>query len=605
MKLLKRPAVLVFCLTLFCPAVEAQSVFTNFVTRAGGRLMDGARPLRFISFNIPNLHYIEDNMQFEQPDIFRLPTAFEVDDALTSIQLMGGQVVRIYTLSVRKTNDVLSVPRHLLGPGQWNEQAMVALDRVLETANRRGVRIIFPFVDNWPWWGGVGELAGFRGKSHDEFFTDPQVRKDYQQIVHTVLNRVNTLTGTRYKDDKAVLAWELGNELSAPKPWISEMAAYVKQQDPNHLVAESGFNVPDDPSVDIVQDHLYQGNPIAMLRLIDQHARMIEGKKVYWVGEFGFTTPAGMLAVLDDVVSNRVFSGAMMWCFRFHNQDGGFYWHIDHGNSGSFQSYYWPGFPILEPYDEARFMREVRRRAFEIQDLTPPAIAPPAAPELFSVTDGGLVNWRGSAGAANYDLQGATSVSGPWETVGWEIDDAQIQYHPLYNDESVEPAATYFYRLLARNEGGLSGSSKNLGPVTIRCRTLVDELWNLARVYRRGGKLELKTDDCRNYKEDCHRLWGTNGAWIAYHVPGPILGARVYAFGQNDKPELEILAGNDPDKAAKLAVRRNDFPAGNEMYKFRPPALLSTGPLPDKGSDVVIRFTAEAQISRVEIEYGK
>src|SRR6202012_5964228 len=104
-------------------------------------------------------------------------------------------------------------PRHILGPDQLNEDAMVMLDEALAAANRHGVRLIIPFVDNASWWGGIQELAGFRGKSRNEFFTDPELRDDYKRLVTTVLNRVNTKTGTRYKDDKAVLAWELGNEL--------------------------------------------------------------------------------------------------------------------------------------------------------------------------------------------------------------------------------------------------------------------------------------------------------------------------------------------------------------------------------------------------------
>lgn len=604
---MKRPFLL--CLVSFLWAVSISMAdeaagFQHFVTRDGGRLMDGDRQLRFISFNIPNLHYTEDNMQFDEPNIFRLPSDYEIDDCLASIQQMGGQVVRTYTLSVRKTNDNRSIPRHIVGPGQWNEETMVALDRVLEAANRRGIRIIFPFVDNWPWWGGVAELAGFRGKTRDEFFTDSQVKEDYKQIVRTVLNRVNTRTGVRYKEDKAILAWELGNELAAPRDWVVEMAAFLKQQDTNHLVAESSFSAPDDPSVDIVQDHLYQGDPALMLPPINEHARQVQGKKVYWVGEFGFISTEGMLAILDNVLRDEAFSGALMWCFRFHNQDGGFYWHIDHGKTQSFQSYYWPGFPILERYDQKRFMGLVRQKAFQIQGRVPPPIVPPAAPTLISVTDGGLVNWRGSAGAANYDVQRAPSSGGPWQTVGWGIDDAQVQYHPLYNDESAKSGNSYYYRLLARNAGGLSMPSDAYGPVKIRCRTFADDLWNLARMYRRNGALELRTDDCRNYKEDSHRLRGEPGAWIVYRVPGPILGVKVFAFGESGKAELDFLAGDDLESAGRLAAARQDFQWDNEMYKFRPPTLFTLGSIPDGGSHLAIRFRSEAQISRVEIEYG-
>ena len=84
---------------------------------------------------------------------------------------------------------------------------------MIAAAHRHRVRLILPFIDQWSWWGGTAELAGFRGKKPEEFWTDPQVIEDFKGIVTFVLNRVNTVTGVRYRDDKAILAWETGNEL--------------------------------------------------------------------------------------------------------------------------------------------------------------------------------------------------------------------------------------------------------------------------------------------------------------------------------------------------------------------------------------------------------
>ncbi len=191
----------------------------------------------------------------------------------------GGKVARIYVLSVHKKDDPPEVVRHILAPDKLNEEAMVVLDQVLESANKHGVRLIIPFVDQASWWGGIQELAAFRGKKKDEFYTDPQVKQDYKDIVKQVLNRVNTKTGVKYKDDKAVLCWELGNELRSPKEWVREMAPVVKEIDPNHLVAESYFTDPDNEGVDIVQDHLYQGNPVAMVEQIHKSVKRAGGQE--------------------------------------------------------------------------------------------------------------------------------------------------------------------------------------------------------------------------------------------------------------------------------------------------------------------------------------
>src|SRR5450432_3258286 len=74
----------------------------------------GRKP--FVSFNIPTLHYIEDDARFEAMPHQRLPDDFEIRDALETIRFLGGEVVRIYTLSVRKPSDPPNAVRHVVGP---------------------------------------------------------------------------------------------------------------------------------------------------------------------------------------------------------------------------------------------------------------------------------------------------------------------------------------------------------------------------------------------------------------------------------------------------------------------------------------------------------
>ncbi len=583
--------------------VRAAEGFRDFITARGNQLMEGDQPFRFISFNIPNLTYIEDDMRFEQLSGFRLPTAYEIDDALATIQQMGGRVARTYVLSVHKTNDPPDLPRHILGPDKLNEQAMAVLDHALATANRRGVRLIIPFIDQASWWGGIEEFASWRGKSKDQFFTDPEVKEDYKRLVSLVLHRTNTLTGVRYMDDKAVLAWELGNELKAPKEWVREMAPYLKQLDPKHVVAESYFTDPENAGVDIVQDHLYQGDPVRMIEQIEASVKRAAGRKVYMVGEFGFITTEGMRAIMDTIIQNSAIAGGLIWSLRFHDQDGGYYWHHEPYGGDFFKAYHWPGGPAGEPYDETHFMHMVRAMAWQIQNRPAPPLETPAAPDLFSVTDGGVITWRGSAGAACYELQRADQSSGPWQTIAGRFTDDATQYRPLAADESVQPGRSYFYRLVARNEAGASAPSKVFGPVTMRCRTLVDELSNLSRTYRKGGKLELRSNDARNYKEDCHRLWGAPDAWITYRVPGNIRSARVYAFGEEGEPVLKFVTGSDPKTGRALSPHTQDYYAGKEMYNFRWPRLYALQDLPSDTSALTILFRTNSQLSRVEIEY--
>jgi mannan endo-1,4-beta-mannosidase len=366
-------------------------------------------------------------------------------------------------------------------------------------------------------------------------------------------------------------------------------------------VAESYFTDPDNAGVDIVQDHLYQGDPVKMIDQIRSSVKRAGGRKVYMVGEFGFVTTEGMRAVMDAIIKDPGIAGGLIWSLRFHNSDGGHYWHHEPLGGDFFKAYHWPGGPTGEAYDEARFMRLVRNKAFEIQNRPTPPLEVPAPPELIGVTDGGLVRWRGSTGATTYELRRKDTARGSWETVAAPLFGDATQYHPMAVDESAVPGRSYVYWLCARNEAGLSRPSHGVGPVIIRCRTLVDELSNLSRTYRKGGKLELKSNDARNYKEDCHRLLGIAEAWVAYHLPGRIIQARVYAFGEQGEPGLEFRAGCDGGQGNVLASRAQDYVAGKDMYNFRLPRLYTIDPIP--GAEFTVRFTKDTQIGRIEIEY--
>lgn len=588
---------------LAASSLVARSEFREFVTAKAGQLFEGEQPFRFLSFNIPNLTYTEDDMRFTQLNPFRLPTTYEINDALATIQQMGGRVARTYVLSVAKTNDLPGMPRHLLAPAKLNEEAMVVLDEVLASANRHQVRLIIPFVDFASWWGGITELAAWRGKTKDEFFTDPQVKEDYKQLVAMIVNRVNTKTGVRYKDDKAVLAWELGNELKAPVAWVREMAPLVKELAPHQLVAESYFTANDNPGVDIVQDHLYQGDPEKMIAQIHESVKRAAGKKVYLVGEFGFVSTEAMRAIMDTIIAEQAVAGGLIWSLRFHNQDGGYYWHHEPWGGDFFKAYHWPGGPAGAAYDEPRFMRLVRAKAFEIQRKPVPPLEIPAAPELCSVTDGGIANWRGSVGAASYELQRADKSDGPWQPVAWQLTDDATQYRPLAADEFTRAGQAYFYRLVAQNEAGMSDPSRAFGPVKMRCRTLVDEFQNTFLIYRKDGKMELKSNDARNYKEDCHRLWGAPGAWVAYQITGKIKAARVFAFDEKGEAGLNFYAGVNGAKGNQLPARSEVFFAGKELYNYRAPRRYTLDTLPNDVSGLSIAFEKETQISRIEIEY--
>ena len=182
---------------------------SGFVRRHNATLVnsDGTPLRKFSSINVPNLHRIE----LSEGGV-RAPTEFEVADLLCSIRQMGASVSRIYVLSHGSSPDF-----HVVD-AQLTESWMVVLDQVLALAHEFGVRLIIPFV-NTHWiqsWGSTAYYAEWAGQPKamaSEFFHDAAQRAVFKQVLEGLLTRTNTLTGRRYADEPAILAWELGNEL--------------------------------------------------------------------------------------------------------------------------------------------------------------------------------------------------------------------------------------------------------------------------------------------------------------------------------------------------------------------------------------------------------
>ena len=588
------------------------SRFKYFITTNNDRLYNGNDEFRFISFNIPNLLTIEDNVPFKEKNYWRLPDQFEIDDAFKSINQLGGQVVRTYVVTVRRENDPPGTVKYVEASGKFNEEAFRTFDQVLASANKYGIRLIIPIVDNWKWMGGRPQYAVFRGKDSKVFYTDEQLKTDYKATVEYVLNRINTITGIAYREDKAILAWELGNEIwDAPIEWINEMAEFIKIIDKNHLVSDGRQyrlvhnEIVESPFIDILSTHHYEPNPYDMLAHIRETAEKVIGKKPYYIGEFGFISTTGVENVLDFVIDQENIAGALIWSLRFHNRDGGFYWHSEPMGGGLYKAYHWPGFQSGEIYDEIHVLAMYRNKAFKIQKQPLPEIQVPASPKLLPINDLAHISWRGSAGAQSYDIQRLESENENWQTIKRDISDADIAYGPLFNDAFAEIGKSYFYRVIAKNYMGNSLPSNIIGPIKIKELKLVDDMKNFAVLYSKSKNISLKTGSSRAYKEDFHRLLGEDGMYIIYYVPNNIKAFEIFCYSEDGKSNLDIYISDDGRDFSLIDTKEDNFDIGKLDYNYVAPILIQGNLAANEAAHYLkIEFTDNVQIGRVEISHG-
>jgi len=590
-----------FVLLAFC-IFFSNAQFKNFISVKGDKLMDGEAELRFISCNVPNLHYIEDYLPFSGTNQWRLPDEFEIRDALMSVKQMGGKVARIYVFSVKKEGDTVEI-FHVEGPGKFNEETFRTFDKVLQIANEVGIRLIVPFVDNWWWWGGPKEYAGFRGKPKEAFWTDGQLIADFKKTIEFVLNRTNTITGIPYKQDKAILAWETGNEISPPFSWTKEIAAYIKSIDANHLVLEgSGAReiskeALEDPNLDILATHYYH-NAKTAVNFIVKNRQMTKGKKPFVVGEFGIVTTEDIRMITDTVINQGV-AGAMIWSLRFRNRDGGFYHHYEYNN---YEAYRWPGFPSGDFYDERNVLTLLREKAHEIDGTTTERLPAPAPPRLLDIKDASEISWQGSTGAESYTVERKTETDTAWTVVGSNVDESRYQYRPIFSDESAEVGRKYLYRVNAKNGTGQSEYSNIAGPVEVTTRTIVDEMENFDKIFQKDGPLKLLTmEDIRRAKEDRSRLAGGAGSYIIYKLNGKGSEITVDYFAADSTKTIGISVSNDLNKFSAITATKKISVFGKNDYDFFDAVMLKGTAFPDDSRYVKISLEDGVQIGRIEI----
>ena len=261
---------------LVCQTSLSYSQTPSFVTRSGSALQVDGRPFYFLG---ANAYYLLDKGAHGDTSL--------VTSLFATASRLGMNVVR--TWAFFDSPDSMNPAVIQLRPGVFNERALRTLDLILYEAGRHGIRLLLPLVNSWDDYGGMnqyvrwrmqGESGGALGKrvrytqeereksitgargqryrvalsealGHDDFYTDSTIRNWYKAYLRFLVQRVNTFSGVAYRDDPAILGWELANEPRSSdrsglivSRWAEDLATYLKQIDASHLLGtgEEGFD---------------------------------------------------------------------------------------------------------------------------------------------------------------------------------------------------------------------------------------------------------------------------------------------------------------------------------------------------------------------------
>jgi len=472
---------------LFCLFSSQIMAFEHFISRKDHQLFDGDEVFRFAGLHAPELHRIENDALGTCPNdprgwgqYFQWPTADEQENWIKALVKSGHKAMRIYVLSVQQESDkACGRETHILAPlskggkPRLNEKAMVVYDNMIALADKHGLRLILPFIDHWQWWGGREQLAAFYDEPQEAFYdVHSQTYKAYLHIIEQVISRKNTLTGRHYYAEKAIMAWETGNELKdTTQPFLETTVALIDKLAPQQLIVDGNYLQLNDfamnnPHVDIISNHFYTTNNNNKPETIKQDLAQIAGRKAYMVGEFGLTDASILNNIMQTAVHHEYQGaqavGAFIWGFRGHRHNGGFYFHKEY--TGHY-SYRLPGFMDAEENQEIAVVDLVRLAQAQMQGLEKaPALPAPEAPILRPIETVNNIQWLGAPLGQHYRIERSVKADGPWQVIGDNISDGKQAFDPAKDSLFADNAAlikgnTYFYRVIAVNVSGESAPS--------------------------------------------------------------------------------------------------------------------------------------------------
>ncbi len=215
----------------------------GFVQRSGQQLLVNGAPFRIAGANNYYLAYVQEDVQNAVLDLvtpLKLNT-LRIWAYLDAPAPGPGDVYFQFWNSTKKALDYHDGP-----------DGLGRLDRAIALAGARGLRLILTLTNNWPDFGGMPQYVKWFGlPAKNAFYRSQAAKQAYQNWVEQLVTRRNPLTGRLYRDEPAILAWELSNEprcetddgqplgdgVETLIAWVDEMSRFIRSLDANHLIA--------------------------------------------------------------------------------------------------------------------------------------------------------------------------------------------------------------------------------------------------------------------------------------------------------------------------------------------------------------------------------
>ncbi len=226
----------------------------NFVKVNGQHFELNGQPYYFLGTNF----WYGLNLGVEGPDGDRARLLRELD----RFQEMGITNLRIIAASEGPdTEPWRMTPALMPEPGVYNEAVFDGLDFLIAELSKRNIKAVLCLSNFWVWSGGMSqyvqwvtekpipypdlENGGWTKYSFytAKFYNLSKAKELYWEHLRQLITRENKYTGRSYKDEPAIMAWQLCNEprgMLRPRiyrRWIRETAALIKSLDSNHLVS--------------------------------------------------------------------------------------------------------------------------------------------------------------------------------------------------------------------------------------------------------------------------------------------------------------------------------------------------------------------------------